>query len=245
MKKLLLVIVIVLLSKSIFAYERADTTFTNDLNGDDTRETIKVTCNENEGTITLKVNESKFMYIPTSVTDAEAKVVKINNKSYILLTNMDYYGFESTLFYYDKKIDSIGTIWSLEKPEVNIRGIIKVSNWMGFWSAEYEYSLNGNKLVAKYKDEYPMPDNFKEFEMKTTDKIFLHSEKMMNSKGLYEIKPNTQIYILKADIRNKCVGEDSWEDGCNWYYMKSKDGSEGWIMLKEFQDKVEGIPWAG
>jgi len=236
---------IVLLSELSFAYDRADTTFTNDLNGDDTRETIKVIASETEGTITLKVNDSKFVYTPTSATEVEAKVVKINNKSYILVSNIDYYGYESTLFYFDRKIDSIGTFWSLERPQVNIKGIIKVNNWLGFWSADYEYILNGNKLEAKYKDEYNMPDNFKDYEMKTTEKIYLHSSKMINAKGLYEIAPKMQIFILKADIRNKCKEEESWEEGCNWYFIRSKDGTEGWIMLKEFQDKVEGIPWAG
>ena len=68
---------------------------------------------------------------------------------------------------------------------------------------------------------------------------------MINAKGLYEIKPNTRIYIVKADIRENCKGEDNWPESCNWYFIRTKDGTEGWIMLKEFQDKVEGIPWAG
>lgn len=245
MKKLFLIVIVILLTQSIFAYDRTDTTFTNDLNGDDTKETIKVIANENEGTITLKVNDSKFVYMPTSASDSEARVVKINNKSYLLVTNMDYYGFESTLFYFNKKIDSIGTIWSLERPEVNIKGIIKVSNWLGFWSADYEYHLVNNKLEAKYKDEYTMPDNLTEFEIKTKEKIYLHSSKMINAKGLYEIKPNTQIFILKADISVKCKEEDSWQESCYWYFIRSKDGTEGWIMLKDFSEKVEGIPWAG
>ena len=68
---------------------------------------------------------------------------------------------------------------------------------------------------------------------------------MINSKGLYEINPNTEIFLIKADIRTNCNEEDGWREGCHWYFIKTKEGTEGWIMLKDFQDKVEGIPWAG
>ena len=236
---------IVFLSKSLFAYDRTDTTFTCDLNGDDKKETIKTNINENEGTLTLKVNDAAFMYMPTSTSDVEVKVIWIKEKVYILITNMDYYGYESSLFNFSNKIDSIGTFWSLDKPEITNSGIIKVNNWLGFWSADYEYHLINNKLTAKYKDEYTNFDNLKEHEIKTKEKIYLHSSKMINAKGLYEIKPNTRIYILKADIREMCKDDDSWQESCYWYYIRSKDGTEGWIMIKEFQDKVEGIPWAG
>ncbi|MCX6158282.1 MAG: hypothetical protein WCK13_07795 [Ignavibacteriota bacterium] len=245
MKILFLFVVFVLLSKSLFAYDRADTTFVYDLNGDDKKETIKLTANEEEGTMVLEVNKSKFTYMPSSAAYTEVKVVWIKDKAYLLVSNVDYYGFESSLFSFDKKIDSIGSIWSLDKPEITNSGILKVNNWMGFWSADYEYHLINNKLEAKYKDEYNLSEHLKENVIKTTEKIYLHSGKMVNSKGLYEIKPNTQIFIQKADIREKCKGEDEWQESCYWYFIRSKDGTEGWIMLKEFQDKVEGIPWAG
>ena len=236
---------IVLLSKSLFAYDRADTTFTYDLNGDDKKETIKLTANEEEGTITLKVNDAKLVYMPTSTSYAEVKIVWINGKAYLLVSNVDYYGFESSLFHFNNKIDSIGTIWSLDKPEISNSGILKVNNWLGFWSADYEYHLINNKLEAKYKEEYNLSEHLKENVLKTKEKIYLHSSKMINAKGLYEINPNTQIFIQKADIRNKCKEEDEWQESCYWYFIRSKDGTEGWIMLKEFQDKVDGIPWAG
>jgi len=245
MKILSLLVTIFLISGSIFALEKNDTTFTYDLNGDDTRESIKIIANEGEGTITLHISNSKFIYNPVSATEIQASVIKISNKNYLLISNIDYYGFESVLFSYDKKIDSIGSFWSLEKPEVNIKGIIKVNNWLGFWSADYEYHLENNRLIEKYKDEYNISDLLSEHKIMTKEMIYLHSGKMINSKGLYEIKPNTEIFLIKADIRKDCKEEDGWREGCHWYLIKSKDGTEGWIMLKDFQDKVEGIPWAG
>lgn len=245
MKKLFLVMVIMLLSKSMFAYDRADTTFTYDLNGDDKKETIKLIANDNEGTLTLKVNDAKFEYMATSTEYAEVRVVWIKDKAYVLVSNADYYGFESSLFSFNNKIDSIDSFWSLDRPVISNSGIFKVTNWLGFWSADYEYHLINNRLEAKYKDEYTNFDNLKEHEIMTTEKIYLHSSKMLNAKGLYEVKPKTRIYILKADIREKCKEEEGWQEGCNWYFIRSKDGTEGWIMLKDFQYNVEGIPWAG
>lgn len=245
MKKLILLMVILIITKSLFAYERTDTTFTCDLNGDDKKETVKAIIDENEGLITIKVNDAAFTYMPSSTTDFELKVIWIKDKAYLMSTNIDFYGFESSLFSYEGRLDSIGSFWSLDRAEISNSGIIKVNNWLGFWSADFEYHLNNNKLVAKYKDVYTNFDNLKEHEIKTIEKIYLHSEKMMNAKGLYEVKPNTRIYILKADIREMCKDENSWQESCNWYFIRSKDGTEGWIMLKDFQDKVEGIPWAG
>lgn len=245
MKKLFFVITLLLISGYTFAFEKTDTTFSSDLNGDDNRENISISANENEGTITLKINDSKFIYVPISATEIQASVVKINNKKYILLSNIDYYGYESVLFSFSNRIDSIGSFWSLDKPEVNYKGIIKVNNWLGFWSADYEYILENNKLIEKYKDEYNLKEKFNENKIITKEKLFLHSGKMINSKGLYEINPNTEIFLIKADIRNNCKEEEGWREGCHWYLLKTKDGTEGWIMLKDFQDKVEGIPWAG
>lgn len=245
MKKLFIIITLLFIAEYTFAYERTDTTFSSDLNGDDFRENINIALNENEGTITLKINESKFTYIPMSTTELFASVVKISNKKYLILSNIDYYGYESVLFSYTDRIDSIGTFWSLDKPEVNNKGIIKVNNWLGFWSADFEYVLENNKLTERYKDEYSLKELFSENKIITKEKIFLHSGKMINSKGLYEINPNTEIFLVKADIRNNCKEEEGWQEGCHWYLLKTKDGTEGWIMLKDFHDKVEGIPWAG
>lgn len=245
MKFLITLVIISSISVYSFAFGKTDTTFTNDLNSDDLRDDITIVSSESEGTITLKINEYKFTYMPTSATDVQASVVKMQNNSYLLITNIDYYGYESVLFSYRNKIDSIGSFWSLEKPEISNKGIIKVNNWLGFWSAEYEYILENNKLSEKYKSEYNLQDLFKENKIVTKEKIFLHSNKMINSKGLYEINPDTEIFLIKADITNFCKEEDGWREGCNWYFIKTKSGTEGWIMLKDFQDKVEGIPWAG
>ncbi|MFA5011385.1 MAG: hypothetical protein WC644_05470 [Ignavibacteria bacterium] len=245
MKILILLTLSLLLYTNSFAFEKTDTTFNNDLNNDGKTELISIKVNEEEGTYVLSVNDSKFFHLAESTSDLRATVVRINYAKYLMVMNMAYYGFETVLYEYDKKIDSIGQFWSLDIPVVEESGIIKVNNWMGFWSADYEYHMIDKKLIPMYKTEYTIPENVKENDIKTSASLFLRPEKSESSKSNIEIKPNTQIFIIKADIQYKCKSPDEWEDGCNWYYIKSKDDRTGWIMLKDFQDKVEGIPWAG
>ena len=245
MKKLVLLLVILTAITSAFAGEATDTTFTNDLNNDGTTDKIHIKINEEEGTFALSVNSSKFVYMPESTSDMTASVVRINYGKYLMVTSMAYYGYQAVLFTFGDKLDSIASFWSLNIPVVDERGIIKVNNWLGFWSANYEYHMRENKLVPVYKTEYTIPESIKENKITTTGSLFLRSDKNENSKAAIEVKTGTEVFILKADIRNKCKSPDEWEEACNWYYFKSRDGKEGWIMLKDFQDKVEGIPWAG
>ncbi len=245
MKKLLLLVFVLSVFTKAYAIERTDTTFTNDLNNDGTTETVKIQVNENDGLFTLSVNGSKFVYMPEQTSDMMASVVRINSGKYLMITNMAYYGFEAVLFTYGKKIDSVGSFWSLDIPVVDERGIIKASNWLGFWSADLEYHMIENKLVTVYKTEYTIPESVREHKIVTTESLFLRADKNENSKASIEVKPNTEVFIIKADIRVKCKSSDEWEEACSWYYFKSRDGKEGWIMLKDFQDKVEGVPWAG
>ena len=245
MKRLLLLVLFLSLFTQVFSYERTDTTFTNDLNNDGTAETISIQVNENDGLFTLSINGSRFIYMPESTSDLTASVVRINYGKYLMVCNMAYYGFEAALFTYNGKIDSVGSFWSLDIPVVDERGVIKVSNWLGFWSADYEYHMVENKLVSVYKTEYTIPESVRENKITTTGSLFLRDDKNESSKAKHEIKPNTEIFFIKADIQNKCKSPDEWEEACNWYFIKSRDGKSGWIMLKDFQDKVDGVPWAG
>ena len=245
MKKLFLLLIVFTAFSNAFALNRTDTTFTNDLNNDGTSETVNIKINENDGLFTLSVNSTKFVYMPESTSDMTASVVRINYGKYLMVTSMAYYGYQAVLFTFGDKLDSIASFWSLDIPVVDERGIIKVNNWLGFWSANYEYHMTEKKLEPVYKTEYTIPESIKENKITTTGSLFLRSDKNENSKAAIEVKTGTEVFILKADIRNKCKSPDEREESCNWYFIKSRDGKEGWIMLKDFQDKVEGIPWAG
>jgi hypothetical protein len=32
---------------------------------------------------------------------------------------------------------------------------------------------------------------------------------------------------------------------CVWYLIENSKGVQGWVILKDFMEKVHGIPWAG
>lgn len=243
--KVLLSVLPVFYFSTCFAFERADTTFTNDLNNDGTKDKITVSVDEKKGLIKLKVNDEKFTYMPETASGMIASVVRLNYKKYLIIINEAYDGYETNIFEYGNKIDSIYTFWSMNLPEIEERGVIKVTSWMGFWSANYEYHFKDNKLTTVYADEYKIPEEINENNIIVKTTLQLRSKKDENTKPSIEIKPGTRIFIEKADLRNKCKSEDRYEDGCNWYYIKSKDGKGGWIMLIDLQDTVEGIPWAG
>ncbi len=222
-----------------------DTSVSFSLNNDGKKDNIKLIFDEDNLRMELKVNSSAFAYDAVSSGDFYLNIVKsTDGKNLLMVTSPDYYGFLSVVFAYNGKIDSLGELFSLDLPEIS-SGTVKANHWLGFWSADVEYILTGKDVSIKYRDEYIMPDFLKEHIKTTTEKIFLHSSKMINAKGLYEVPKGVRIEFLKADIRNKCTEPDSWYEGCNWYLIRTSTGTEGWIMMKDFSDKIEGIPWAG
>ena len=53
--------------------------------------------------------------------------------------------------------------------------------------------------------------------------------------------------IIKADLSPTCKYEDGTDDNfsCDWYLFKTEDGKQGWCRLKDFQENVDGLIWAG
>ncbi|MCI0474367.1 MAG: hypothetical protein L0Y76_12365 [Ignavibacteria bacterium] len=244
---------IMLLSLMLAAFtytkSKADTTFTCMMDFDSILDRVTVKVDENEQSIKVTVDEggkkSEMIIVPATVNDVIAKYLMIGQNVYLMVTNADYYGYEGHIFRFTKnKLDSIGHVYSLDEINHDAEGKIRAIHWMGFWSADVDYHISGNKILKEYKKEYDLSKNFTENEIRATVLIRVHSNKHVNAKGLYEIKAGTRIYILKADISMECEEED-FREGCHWYFIKTDNGTSGWIMLKEFMDKVEGIPWAG
>ncbi|MCU0373661.1 MAG: hypothetical protein MUE56_10540 [Ignavibacteria bacterium] len=246
-KKIMLISIII----TAFAYTRsyADTTFTCMLDFDSILDKVTINVDEYEQSIKVTVDEggkkSKRVFVPATVNDVTAKYMMIGQNVYLMVTNADYYGYEGHFFrFFDNKLDSIGHVFSLEEINLGDNGKINAKHWMGFWSADVDYEISGNRILKRHKKEYDISKNFTENEIRTTAIIHLHSNKHVNAKGLYEIKTGTRVYLLKADITKDC-NDENFIEGCHWYFIKAENGTSGWIMLKEFMDKVEGIPWAG
>jgi hypothetical protein len=145
-----------------------------------------------------------------------------------------------------KKIISLGWITSMGEPIFTGDGTVKASGWMGFWSYEYEFILNKSKMKYEpvYKDEYPV--KFYEGydgEIVVKESFNTYKERDKKSEIVTKFKPGDKIKILKAYTKVKC--EDEYNEHCFWYLIKDKNGNKGWLQLKDFQEKVDGIPWAG
>jgi len=246
-KKIMLISLIL----SAFAYTKsnADTTFTCMLDFDSILDKVTINVDEYEQSIMVTVDEggkkTKRVFVPATVNDVSAKYMMIGQNVYLMVTNADYYGYEGHFFrFIDNKLDSMGIVFSLDEINPGDNGKIKAKHWMGFWSADVDYEISGNRILKSYKKEYDISKNFIENEIRTKEMIYLHSNKQINAKGLYEVKAGKRIYLLKADISTGCK-DDGFSEGCHWYFIKVEDGTSGWIMLRDFMEKVEGIPWAG
>jgi hypothetical protein len=146
-----------------------------------------------------------------------------------------------------KRIISLGWITSMGEPIFKGDGTVKASGWMGFWSYDYEFVLNKSKMKYEpvYKDEYPV--KFYEGydgEIIVTEAFSTFKEKDKKSEVVTKFKVGDKIKILKAYTNVKSSEEDNREYYF-WYLIKDKNGNKGWLQLKDFGDKVEGLPWAG
>ncbi|MFA5404049.1 MAG: SH3 domain-containing protein [Ignavibacteria bacterium] len=188
-------------------------------------------------------NESVMDYFETKVVDLD----KDDDYKEIAITTYFNDNTEYNLYRFTgKKIISLGLISSMDEPVLVGDGTVKTKGWMGFWSYEYEFVLNKSKMKYEpvYKDEYPV--NFYEgFEGDIVVKeIFnTYKEKDLKSEIVTKFKPGDKIKLIKAYTKVKC--DDEYKDFCFWYLIEDKNGKIGWLQLKDFQDKVEGIPWAG
>jgi len=146
-----------------------------------------------------------------------------------------------------KKIIPLGVVYSNEQPVLPGDGTVKAKGWMGFWSYDFEFVLNKNKMQYEpvYKDEYPVKfyEGF-DGEIIVKESFSTYKERDKKSSVVTKFKPGDKIQFIKAYVNVKCDDVD-YNDPCFWYLIKDKDGKKGWIQLRDFQEKVDGIPWAG
>lgn len=226
-----------------------DTTLNIDLNFD--REEERISCSYNEGTLefSLRINNAvvneKFM----DSYDCAVEIIDINKNDNLKEVLVKGYGNsdQSDMYFYqyiDGKIVPCGHLPSNFGIEVTGNSKITEHAWMGFWTAKLNYDFDSKKkTITKIEEEFY--DVNQECEVKSPFKLLVRKDD--NSEVAVTLLPKTKLTIVKADISPVCKYEDGTDDdfSCDWFYFKTADGKQGWCRLKDFQQNVDGLIWAG
>jgi hypothetical protein len=234
-----------------------DTTFKANL-FESNKNTVKISLNYDEsgkyfdGVFTITVDGFSITdSTQTSLDYYETKIVDFDkDDDYKEVAICTYFNDNSEYLIYrftGKKVISLGWITSMDEPIFEGDGSVKVKGWMGFWSYEYEFVLNKSKMKYEpvYKDEYPV--KFYEGydgEIIVKENFNTYKERDIKSDVVTKFKVGDKIKILKAYTKVDCE-KDKVKDFCFWYLIQDKNGKKGWLQLKDFMEKVTGIPWAG
>ena len=256
MKKIYCLFLFLFLSTLSFAESR-DTSFTANLIDGEKANKIKISFNSVE-------REKAVMHIFTFTIDGIKYIDSTDggiDEFTVLIMDIDkdddykeivLQSFEEPEIYYNifrynsKKILNLGEARSMDELILKGDGILRATGWMGFWSYKYEYELNNkNKFEAKYKDTYDIKFEEGVPTLITVEEGFnLYKDKDKKSDVVVKLKKGDKFEFVKAFINIKNC-ENELKDLCFWYLLKKKNGDKGWIQLKDFQNKVTGIPWAG
>jgi hypothetical protein len=257
MKKIIIVLSLVLIFYSISFAKNYDTTFTANL-VESKKSTVKISFEYDEsgqyfnGVFTLNIDG---IILKDSCTDAydglEATVVNLDKKDeYQEIAIVTYFSINMSYQMYrfnGKHITPLGDVYSNDKPVFVGNGVVKATGWMGFWSYDFEFMLNKDKMKYEpiYKDEYPVKfyEGF-EGEIVVLESFSIFTDRDKKSSVVTKFKKGDKIKILRAYIKVKCE-EDESNESCFWYLIQDKEGKKGWLQLRDFQEKVEGLPWAG
>ena len=126
----------------------------------------------------------------------------------------------------------------------NGNGILKADEWMGFWTKTELFKLDNeyNKLLLIPQDTYSL-----DIDAIVTKPFNILGERIDGSDILTTLQPGTKIKLIEADTSPKCTNEKGYVDdfNCDWYLIKTEDGTTGWARLETFRDLVDGLVWAG
>ena len=149
--------------------------------------------------------------------------------------------------YNGKEITYLGEVFSDAKPVIPGDGTIKAEKWMGFWECDFDFIFNKDKKLFEpaFNDEYPM----KYYEGYDKQIVVLYpfstyKERDKNSVVVTNFVKDDVVKILKAYIKTNIEVDDNIEY-YYWYLLEDKNGNKGWIQLRDFMEKVDGMPWTG
>jgi len=242
-----------------------DTAIIAEINGDDSKETIKLSIirqHDKSGSwisgYKLTIDESKIQKtLDNAVEAVSLMLVDIDKndkfREIVVAVNADPDGMEYYIHKFDKgNIYEIGSILNFffDDPEpFPGNGKIYANNWMGFWTIydTFTYSSAKNTLTKDNTTgiyDVSFPKDYKA-DITVTKPFKLHKDRDDNAEITANLIKGMKINILKADITAKCKEAiDNDYSPCHWYYIESESGN-GWIRIKDFKDNVDGLPWAG
>lgn len=239
-----------LLSASAGFSQLRDTVINADINPNRKMEHIEVTFST-DGTYgyTLKVDNKEYKGELANGEYAYAELIDINqNDGYTEIAIVDVGpsdGHDTYLFRFTGEIIPLGRISGMSAPEPAGDGTARAFWWMGFWGFNKHYKIDDatNTLVEITQETYPVKD----VEAVALQTFELLAERDENSKVVATVNPGVNVKFIEADITPVCINSAGYEDDdeCDWFLVETSDGAKGWVQLKNFRDKVEGLIWAG
>jgi len=144
----------------------------------------------------------------------------------------------------DGKVISCGYLGGSFGISTKGNNILYENSWMGFWGPVYEYDFDSeNKKLTKIEKEFYSLNE----KADVTIPFPILTHRYDQSPVAVIIKVGTKITFIKADLSPLCKTEYDYvnEVDCDWYLIRTDDGTEGWCRLKDFRDNVDGLIWAG
>lgn len=251
MKKIITVSLFsMLLSASAGFSQLRDTTINADININRKVERIEVVFDKDGGYgYTLKIDNKEYRGELTNGEYAYAELIDINqNDGFTEIAIIEVGpsdGHDTYIFRFDGNIIPLGTISGMSAPEVVGDGTAQAFWWMGFWGFNKKYKIDddANTIAEIMQETYPVKD----VEAVVIQSFELRQDRNESSKIIATVKPGANVKFIEADITPVCINSAGYEDDdeCDWFLVETSEGAKGWVQLKNFRDKVEGLIWAG
>jgi hypothetical protein len=261
MKKIYFLLFVIFLTSffcNVFAQKKSfDSTFSDNLIGKKLSE-IRIIFEYDEkekffnGNYTIDVDGMKQTdYIEDLSGYFEIKTIDVDKKDMyreiIIAATIEVEWTYKIFRYTGDKLLDLGELYSAGKIDITGDGKIKTDGWMGFWTYDNDYIFNkeNNKfeIVGRFEYDVKFYEGF-DGEITVKKKFKTYKERDIKSPVITNFKIGDKIKILKAYTKYENCSED-YEDYCFWYLIEDKNGKRGWLQLKDFWQKVDGIPWAG
>jgi hypothetical protein len=227
----------------------ADSTLNIDLNFDSSPEIVKMKFNPDELSFELKVGNASVSEKFSEVYDTDLMIIDMDRNDNLREIVVRGYGpsDQAECFFYqyiEGKLVKCGYLPSNSGITTDGSKTLIEYNWMGFYSINFEY-----KFDTKAKTLTFVPQEFYEVDIpaQVTEQFTLLKYRNDDSERSAALKPGTKITLVKTDISPVCdYGMDARFDiMCDWFLIKTADGREGWCRLNMFNEKVDGLIWAG